>query len=938
MLINNEDIDEKVLPDLLEDFSQLRERALTYIQQTNFDKWTDHNIHDPGITIMEALCYALSDLGFRMKFSMQDLIADQSGKLPEKAFYYAQDILPSHAVTISDIRKILIDLPLVRNAWITPVTEEHTGISLDYEPMYIYRKEGKLFLEKQLKQRTDITPSELQEILSTCQVFIHGLYAINIEFEPQPLLGNIDSGEAFEAVFHPEFFGELFYDISNWNDLINDRFILEKIAQDFIDQKIRISIRDSLKNKYNNNDGKLYERVLKEWYLNIDVKHIVDQNDATQDELVATLEDVLFQPFSNENKGIKGQTLLTLLQMPGFFTASFQKIQALSKAYKDVRAILHTNRNLCEDFLPQISAIPTIEFRICADIDVSSKIDIEQVQAIIFHKIEEYISPSINFRSYSELAAKGYAIEEILEGPKLVHGFILDEDMGENSFQNFTINLSDIINVIYETEGLINCRNVQLFLKDDNGITIPNESKWVIKVPAGYKPVLNKRKSKLLFYKNDLPLLANFKESMLKLSLLKKSSIKYSNANVPAPLLNPTYRDLAVHYSIANEFPATYKVGKNFPDKFLNRPELFTSKQLEGYLLLFDQVIANFLKDLYQLKLTLSWNTVQHINHVSTDNEWRRPYLLGSSGDTKWQNIIESPRDFYVKRNESLDYLLARFAEDLQEIDNYFYLSTDNLKINEGEYYDYLIKLKQRFLSNYITISANRGAAINLFENRSYFQTAPSGYENRISNLLGCELLKDGIRKKVDAIAEGEKGERGYFHVLEHILLRIPISNETYIMDVEGEMILKNVELLSVCADDDCTACSGDDPYSFTASVALPAWIPVYGDVHYRDFVERLIRRETPAGVLLRICWLDKESMGKYEAAIDKWWSARYDLLLSGPDDYQALFDVYLLTQNEFAAVLKSQRSSYFPATLHGCEDEEEENNTRVFLNKTFLG
>jgi hypothetical protein len=931
MLINNENIEEKELPSMLENFSLLREKALTYIQQTSSANWTDHNVHDPGITIIEALCYALSDVGFRMNFPMQDLLVDQSGNLATNAFYYAQDILPCHAVTINDFRKILIDLPLIKNAWITPVLSSNDGIKLDYEPMFVYKEGGKLLLKKDVEDLS-IPVAKKNEILASEPVFIKGLYAINIEFETQPVLGNIDSGEAFEGVYEKDFFGDIFYDIKNWNELINDKNTLQKIANIYSanSSDITLNILNSTKNKYNNSDGKLDERVLKEWYYDIEI--------LCKGLLTFTFKEVLFQPFLETKKGIAGKDLKDLITKNNFafFNTCFAKIEALAKAYADIQKTLHENRNLCEDYLPQISAIPTIDFRICADIDVDGKIDIEQVQASIFYAIEEYISPTIPFYTFNELAAKGMAIEEILEGPKLTHGFILEEEMGENSFQNYSINLSDIINAIYETEGLINCRNVSLFLIDDNGNTITNNNKWVIKVPTGYKPILNKRKSKLTFYKNDLPLIANFKESIVKLSFLKTNQIKYSNSNVPKPVLNPTYRDLALHYSLANEFPATYKIGKNLPDEFVAKPEFFASKQLEGYLLLFEQLIANFLNDLYQLKETLSWQSIQHIEHTSIGNDWRRDYLLTTNVNNQWQNIIESQTTFVKKRNASLDYLLSRFAENLHEVDNYFYLSTDNLKITEVEYYNYLIDLKQRFLSNYIAISANRSAAINLYETNSYFNTKISGYENRISKLLGCLLTNNNMRKKVVDIDISDKNERGYFHVFEHLLLRIPTLSNEITIQLKANSI--NTELLSICTDDDCTACGGFDPYSFTASVVLPAWLPVYADVHYRDFIEKLIRRETPTGVLLRICWIDEPSMIKYETAIDNWWAAKYALYNSDADTYNNLLIDYIKKQNEFVLVLKSQRSEYFPATLHGCEDEGEEKNTRVFLDKTFLG
>lgn len=933
MVVNNEHIDEQALPALLENFTLLRQKALAYIQQTATAKWTDHNIHDPGITIMEALCYALADVGYRMNFPMQDLVTNSNGYLPEKAFYYPEEILPGHPVTINDFRKILIDLPLIKNAWITPVTDPNTSIQLDYEPMYVYEEGGKLVLKKDVKD-PPIPAAHHAAILNSDPVFIIGLYAVHLEFEAQPVLGNIDNGEAFEGVYEKDFFGDIYYDISNWHELINDRQVLQKIANAYTadPNSITLTIQPSPKNKYNDNDGKLDERVLRQWYYNMEVN--------CSNVPTFTFKDVLFEPFLEGKKGIAGKDLKPLLTRNNFafFTTCFKKIQALAKAYTDIQTVLHQHRNLAEDYLPQLSAIPTIDFRICADIDVDTKVDIEQVQATIFHKIIEYISPSIPFYTFAELVAKGKAMEEILEGPKLAHGFILEEEMGENAFQDFTINLSDVINGIYETEGLINCRNVELLLIDNNGNTIPNTNKWEIKVPAGFKPVLNKRKSKLTFYKNDLPLLAHFRESIIKLTLLQTNSVKYSNADVPAPALNPVYRDLALHYSLADEFPATYKIGRNFPDAYLDQPGLFRSKQLEGYLLLFEQLIANFLKDLHQLKESLSWDTVQHMQYKSTENDWRRNYLLTPGGDSKWQDIIEPQGEFLRRRNASLDYLLSRFAENLQEIDNFFYLSTDNLAITEADYYQYLIELKQKFLVSYIAISANRGAAVNLLAGPSYFMIPISGYENRLSRLLGCELVTDTGRKTVADIDATDKKERGYFHVLEHLLLRIPKLTPEFLIYVQANGITLNTELLGICTDDDCTACGGHDPYSFTASVVLPAWIPVYADVHYRDFIEKLIRKETPVGVLLRICWLDATSMGNYETAVAAWWAAKYALYFSDAGTYFPNLVTYLQKLSDLVLVLKAQRSEYFPATLHGCEDEGEENNTRVFLDKTILG
>lgn len=63
------------LPEHL-DFEALRARALVQLQRMTGHRWTDHNTHDPGITLLEALCYALTDLGYRAARPVEDWLAE----------------------------------------------------------------------------------------------------------------------------------------------------------------------------------------------------------------------------------------------------------------------------------------------------------------------------------------------------------------------------------------------------------------------------------------------------------------------------------------------------------------------------------------------------------------------------------------------------------------------------------------------------------------------------------------------------------------------------------------------------------------------------------------------------------------------------------------------------------------------------------------------
>jgi hypothetical protein len=61
------------------DFADLRAEAVELLGKLAGSQWTDHNVHDPGITILEQLCYAITDLAYRTDFPIADLIATGGG-------------------------------------------------------------------------------------------------------------------------------------------------------------------------------------------------------------------------------------------------------------------------------------------------------------------------------------------------------------------------------------------------------------------------------------------------------------------------------------------------------------------------------------------------------------------------------------------------------------------------------------------------------------------------------------------------------------------------------------------------------------------------------------------------------------------------------------------------------------------------------------------
>lgn len=105
------------------DHRQLYALGLKQVQRLAGQVWTDHNIHDPGITTLELLCYALTDLAYRASWPVEDLLASASDNRDnmQRQFFSARQILPNRPLSKNDYRKLLIDLDGVKNAWLEEV-------------------------------------------------------------------------------------------------------------------------------------------------------------------------------------------------------------------------------------------------------------------------------------------------------------------------------------------------------------------------------------------------------------------------------------------------------------------------------------------------------------------------------------------------------------------------------------------------------------------------------------------------------------------------------------------------------------------------------------------------------------------------------------------------------------------------------------------------
>jgi hypothetical protein len=92
-------------------YAALRERAVAWVQALSGEPWTDFNYHDPGVTLLEALCYALTEDVFEAQQPLVDLLTASDGHLHYRrlGLQAAEAILPCRPCTAMDYVLWLLD-------------------------------------------------------------------------------------------------------------------------------------------------------------------------------------------------------------------------------------------------------------------------------------------------------------------------------------------------------------------------------------------------------------------------------------------------------------------------------------------------------------------------------------------------------------------------------------------------------------------------------------------------------------------------------------------------------------------------------------------------------------------------------------------------------------------------------------------------------------
>jgi len=409
-----------------------------------------------------------------------------------------------------------------------------------------------------------------------------------------------------------------------------------------------------------------------------------------------------------------------------------------------IRKKYHANRNLCEDLI-NIIKVDEYPIKICANIEVDTQADEEMVHALVLTALDGYLSTTVNFYSVQQMMDKGYSSLEIFDGPILENGFIDTKELIEAELTS-EVRLSDIIKLIMNVPGVITIKDISMGNCGDGDVDM---NQWLICLKEYQKPVIC-YKSVFNYNKGLLPLNINKAQVTIYLDEIaaqKAAATAYSSQNKELILPNGDYLEIDSYTTIQNDFPETYGIGETGLPTRASIARKSQAKQLKGYLLFFDQILASYFKHLGQVNemLSVSGNLTktfftQAIKDIDGFSELVTNYP--ENNDEYLTEILFKQLDNNIeRRNAILDHLLGRFAERFSE---YVFI---NKSIYGNATDEVVLKNKEDFLKDYKIVSKNRGNSFNYYNqpNSNLWDTDNvSGVKKRLARLLG---IKDYNRR-----------------------------------------------------------------------------------------------------------------------------------------------------------------------------------------------
>jgi len=562
------------------------------------------------------------------------------------------------------------------------------------------------------------------------------------------------------------------------------------------------------------------------------------------------------------------------ISLKGLFRVLIETSEVLGVAgaevVRNVARRLHAQRPLGMDF-ESVTVMGTQNIRVKASIEIGPSGNPDDIYLAILGNIAARISPSVCFYTLAQRLAAGKRIDEIFDGPMLEQGFI---DSGELSAmeRKTALRVSDFVRDIMDVEGVLMVKHLALSDGMVRNLALSGSVQWEdwwLALAEGKTPVFDIDNSLIRLERRQIEVGVDYAVAKDRY-LRAQASLAYRPARPEdLDIMPPVGRDrrVARYYSAQHQFPEVYGLGERGLPSQADAPRRAQLKQLQAYLLFFDQLLGNQFAQLAHVGDLLGFDEDRPQTYFANDIDdpaLRLDDVFARAADdrrARVEQIVEnpataaddtSPQIDWVRKNRFLDHLLARFAEQFTD---YAQFRQDSaVPLGAGDRHGRLARDKQAWLRRYPELSAGRGIGCNVLVPWN----TESDRAKADPDLDNCSGLEHRLRLKLGLDAAVDEAR---FYLVEHVLLR-PLDAD------------KGQQALPLLAD-----ARSLDPYSLQVSLVFPGTPKRFQEGgSFRRFVEQTVREETPVHLPVFIHWLDEPGMAAFEAAYRIWMDSQREL------------------------------------------------------------
>lgn len=334
---------------------------------------------------------------------------------------------------------------------------------------------------------------------------------------------------------------------------------------------------------------------------------------------------------------------------------------------RNVENTLHRYRNLCEDIV-NIAVVPEHPMGVCTQIELDGDALPEQVLAEVCYAIQQHLTPPVRFHGLEDmLERKGTrSLDAVFEGPLLANGFIDDAELTASDLRP-KVFASDLYHIIRDVPGVKDVKGIKLKINE-------GWKEWEDELPVGTiaKLVLDFSKSQFRLTRYGAEVSydpTEVAESWTLLDWTRRPTGAGESMAVTYPEAT-TRPDLGDYFTIQNDFPQAYHVGSEGLRDDASRLHHAQVKQLKAYLLFFDQILANYLVRLTEVKDVFRNDRAGALPTAGADLTDQIPFIdavLGEGYAHFVQQGTDSPSTLLQRRHELVNHLLARFGESFAD-------------------------------------------------------------------------------------------------------------------------------------------------------------------------------------------------------------------------------------------------------------------------------